>query len=59
MNDWLKKILVGTDGSEDAALATRAAIDLSNEAGAELHIATSGASHRLRLWHRRAWPILP
>ena len=38
MNGWLKKVLVGTDGSEDAALATRAAIDLSNKTGAELHI---------------------
>jgi len=38
MSDWPKKILVGTDGSEDAALAVRAALDLSSEAGAELHV---------------------
>jgi nucleotide-binding universal stress UspA family protein len=38
MSDWLKKVLVGTDGSEDATLATRAAIDLSNKTGAELHV---------------------
>ncbi|MDP8925339.1 MAG: universal stress protein [Actinomycetota bacterium] len=38
MSDWLKKILVGTDGSEDATLAIRAAIDLSNKTGAELHV---------------------
>jgi nucleotide-binding universal stress UspA family protein len=33
-----KKILLATDGSGDAALAARAAIDLSNKAGAELHV---------------------
>ncbi len=32
------KILLATDGSEDAALATQAAIDLSNPTGAELHV---------------------
>jgi nucleotide-binding universal stress UspA family protein len=31
------KILLATDGSKDAALATRAAVDLSQRAGAELH----------------------
>jgi len=34
----LKKILVASDGSKDAALAIRAAVDLSNETGAELHV---------------------
>ncbi len=38
MNVTLKKILVATDGSKDAALAIRAAIDLSNKTGAELHV---------------------
>ena len=38
MRDWPKKVLVGTDGSEDAALAIRAALDLSNETSAELHV---------------------
>ncbi len=33
-----KKILVAVDGSKDATLATRAAIDISNKTGAELHI---------------------
>jgi nucleotide-binding universal stress UspA family protein len=33
------KILVATDGSEDAALAARIATDLSARAGAELHVA--------------------
>lgn len=32
------KILVATDGSEDAALATRAATDLAIRAGSELHV---------------------
>lgn len=39
MSDWLKKILLGTDGSENTALAIHAAIDLSNKTGAELHVA--------------------
>ncbi len=33
-----EKILLATDGSEDAMVATRAAIDLSNGAGSELHV---------------------
>jgi nucleotide-binding universal stress UspA family protein len=32
------KILLATDGSKDAALAAQAAIDLSNQSGAELHV---------------------
>lgn len=32
------KILLATDGSEDSALAARAAVDLSRAAGAELHL---------------------
>jgi nucleotide-binding universal stress UspA family protein len=32
------KILLATDGSKDAALAARAAIDLSNQSGAELRV---------------------
>ena len=38
MSIALKKILVATDGSKDAALAVWAAIDLCNETGAELHV---------------------
>ena len=32
------KVLLATDGSEDAALAARAAIDLSSRTGAKLHV---------------------
>ena len=32
------KILLATDGSEDAALATRAAVDISRKSGSELHL---------------------
>lgn len=32
------RVLLATDGSEDAALAARAAVDLSNELVAELHV---------------------
>ncbi|MGF1473713.1 MAG: universal stress protein [Rubrobacteraceae bacterium] len=41
-----RTILLATDGSEDSALATRAAVDLSNETGAELHVT-------------HAWNIVP
>ena len=32
------RILLATDGSEDAALATRAAVDISRKSGSELHL---------------------
>ncbi|HSK82470.1 MAG TPA: universal stress protein, partial [Rubrobacter sp.] len=38
MNLFPTKILVATDGSEDAALAARAAMSLSNKSGSELHV---------------------
>jgi nucleotide-binding universal stress UspA family protein len=38
MNGFPTKILVATDGSEHAALAVRAACDLSLRAGAQLHV---------------------
>lgn len=38
MNSLPKTILVATDGSEDADLATRAAADLSQKTGAGLHV---------------------
>lgn len=38
MNEFPASILVATDGSEDAALAIKAASDLSARAGSELHV---------------------
>ncbi len=38
MSGFPTKILLATDGSQDAALAGRAAIDLSNRSGAQLHV---------------------
>ena len=38
MSDFPARILVATDGSEDAALAVRAATDLSTRAVSELHV---------------------
>ncbi len=48
-----KRVLLATDGSEDAALAARAATDLSQKTGAELHVA--------HIWHIPigAWPAMP
>src|ERR671913_1680155 len=38
MSTSLTKILLATDGSEDAALAGRAAVDLSDKTAADLHV---------------------
>ena len=38
MSYFPTRILLATDGSEDAAVATRAAIDLANRSGSELHV---------------------
>jgi nucleotide-binding universal stress UspA family protein len=38
MNRFQNKILLATDGSEDADLAARAAIELSNRTASELHV---------------------
>lgn len=38
MNNFLNRVLVATDGSEDAVLAIRAAVDLADGTGAELHV---------------------
>ena len=46
MNSQIKTILLATDGSEDAILAARAAGDLSQKTGAELHLV-------------RAWQTVP
>lgn len=49
----INRILLATDGSEDAILAARAAVDLSEKTGAELHVA--------HIWHIPvgAWPAMP
>jgi nucleotide-binding universal stress UspA family protein len=38
MTDFPTRILLATDGSEDAALAARTAVNLANKTGSELHI---------------------
>jgi nucleotide-binding universal stress UspA family protein len=43
MNSFPNKILLATDGSEDATLAARAAIELSNRTASELHL--------VHVWH--------
>jgi nucleotide-binding universal stress UspA family protein len=43
MNSFPNKILLATDGSEDADLAARAAIELSNRTASELHV--------VHVWH--------
>ena len=51
MNGFPTKILLATDGSEDATLAARAAADLSTETGSELHVL-----HVLPRFPRHAYP---
>jgi nucleotide-binding universal stress UspA family protein len=50
-NGFPSKILIATDASEDALLATRAAIDLSGRTGAELHL--------VHAWQDLRPPALP
>lgn len=42
MSVFPAKVLLATDGSEDSELAARAAIDVSNETGAELYVVHVG-----------------
>ncbi len=45
MSEFPAKILVATDGSEDALLAARVAISLAKETGSELHVVHVGPAH--------------
>ena len=38
MTDFPTRILLATDGSEDAAVAARTAVNLANKTGSELHV---------------------
>ncbi len=51
INVFPTKILVATDGSEDALLAAQAALDLSDRTGAELHV--------VHAWQDLRPPTLP
>ncbi len=42
MSEFPAKILLATDGSEDAALAAKAAVSLAEDTGAELHVVHVG-----------------
>ena len=50
MGSFPNKILLATDGSEDADLAARAAIELSNRTASELHV--------VHVWHDVPTPHL-
>lgn len=50
MNDFPTKILLYTDGSEDAALAAPIVVSLANKANSELHV--------VHIWHTSA-PFAP
>jgi nucleotide-binding universal stress UspA family protein len=45
MSIFPTKILLATDGSEEAELALRAAVDLSNTTDSELHVVTVGRDY--------------
>jgi nucleotide-binding universal stress UspA family protein len=57
MSGFPGKVLLATDGSEDATLAARAAISLSGDTGAELHVVHVGPGHVYP--PRAAGPALP
>jgi nucleotide-binding universal stress UspA family protein len=57
MSEFPAKILIATDGSEDAMLAARAAISLAHDTGAELHVVHVGPAHVYP--PRAAGPALP
>ena len=59
MSDFPAKILLATDGSEDAELAARAAISLAGDTGAELHVVHVGETHHLYPAPTVAGPPLP
>jgi nucleotide-binding universal stress UspA family protein len=44
MSIFPTKILLATDGSEEAALAARTATDVANNTASELHVALDGLS---------------
>jgi nucleotide-binding universal stress UspA family protein len=49
MSEFPAKILLATDGSEDAALAARASISLAKDTNAELHVVHVGEKHHIYL----------
>ena len=54
----LRKVLLATDGSKDAALAARAAADVCEGTGAELHVVHvwfNVLTARLRPFMRSGW----
>jgi nucleotide-binding universal stress UspA family protein len=57
MSEFPAKIVVATDGSEDAMLAARAAISLAHDTGAELYVVHVGPAHVYP--PRAAGPALP
>lgn len=50
MSDFPKRVLLYTDGSEDAALAAPVVVSLTNRVGSELHV--------VHVWHTSA-PFAP
>src|SRR5918999_570828 len=57
MSDFPAKILLATDGSEDAMLAARVAIGLAKDTGSQLHVVHVGPKHVYP--PRAAGPTLP
>jgi nucleotide-binding universal stress UspA family protein len=47
MSEFPAKILLATDGSEDATLAAQAAVGLAKDTGAELHVVHVGEVHHV------------
>jgi nucleotide-binding universal stress UspA family protein len=58
MSEFPAKILLATDGSEDAALAAKAAVSLAEDTGAELHVVHVCETHHV-YQPRAMGPSLP
>jgi hypothetical protein len=59
MSDFPGKILLATDRSEDSTVAARAAIELANDTGAELHVVHVGESHLVHPPPTAGGPLCP
>lgn len=55
MSIFPTRILLATDGSEDARLANETAVDLAKSTNSELHVITvvGGSRTRRTIWRRR------
>src|SRR5215212_10538077 len=59
MSTFPAKILLATDGSEDSQIAARAAIEIANDTGAELHVVHVAESYPMHPPPTAGGPPMP